>query len=156
MQTQPRTETAKEAVRRIMDERGITEHRDTPDDFNERFARYERALGAVYGKQINTDEAHGELRAARQSLMDISRRARVAFDAKFVPPPGDRLFGKVLKDWATALMKSGGVTRAKAREIILTYLETEVANAQRYKCAPATCTPGCTVMPLDHLPEGSH
>jgi hypothetical protein len=97
----------------------ISQHEHTHGDFIDRLTRYETAIRAAAESQYSDDEALAELKAARQSLSDLSRVAKAAFDAKFTPPEGDRLFGRALKDWATAIMENRGVTRAVARERIL-------------------------------------
>jgi hypothetical protein len=149
-------------------DRGVSGHQYTHEDFLDRFARYEAAVKRVY--QDHDSDGLKELESARQSLADISRKAHAAFDAKHVPAEGDRLFGKALKDWATAMMENRGVTRAVAREKIM--LAIQMLTAREY---PAL-TPNVVreyelidpyvvgetdprvhaMLPTDHLPEGSH
>lgn len=140
------------------------------EDFLARFDRYEAAVKKVYQDNDGCVDAFNELRAARQSLSEISRRAKAAFDEKFVPAEGDRLFGKVLKDWATALMRNHGWVRSTARAAVLEHI-TAIKNVEESKAFllmgsmhPLTdkeetdrvrCEAGGP-LPLDHLPEGSH
>jgi hypothetical protein len=66
--------------------------------------------------------------------------------------PGRRwehIIGKVLKDWATAIMRTNRNTRAEAREIILTLI-TALKNVEESKAFLLT------KFDTDHLPEGSH
>jgi hypothetical protein len=148
---------------------GVSEHQYTHDDFTNRFARYEAAVRRVY--QDHGSDGLKELESARQSLVDISRRAKAAFDAKHVTAEGDRLFGKILKDWATALMRTRKKTRAEARETILSHI-TALKNVEESKAFLLDGSPDEFIIDgaasgriscsepnfteLDHLPEGNY
>jgi hypothetical protein len=111
---------------------GVTEHTQTHThgDFLDRLARYEAAVKRIYEDKDITRESVAELSSAKQSMSDISRIAKAAFDEKFTPPEGDRIFGKALKDWATAMMENRGVTRAVARDRIMAAIK--LMNAREY------------------------
>ena len=139
-------------------------------DYLDRFARYEAALNRIHHQNDGSVEAFKELSSARQSLSDITRIAKAAFDAKF-EAINDRPMGKALKDWATAIMKNRNITRDNARAFILegikvmTKIENEpvdpvfnVEGAQsgRIQSSEPNFTEVERRAQLDHLPEGSH
>lgn len=104
---------------------------------------------AVYAQEDaigdDADAAVKELNESREAVLELLRDAKVVADA----PESKRweyVIGKVLKDWATALMATGELTREKAREVILVNVMSSTARAQAARRAVAD---------HDHLPEGS-
>ena len=145
--------------------RGVTEHDHTYGRFLDRMARYEAAVKAVFGTTSdNGAEAVKELSSARQSLADLNRVAKAAFDAKF-EAVNDRPMGKALKDWATAIMANRHITRDNARAFILERIKV-MTKIENEPVDPMFNIEGCTsgriqssepnFTQLDHLPEGSH
>jgi hypothetical protein len=146
---------------------GVTKHDHTYGEFLDRMARYEAAVKAVFGTlSDNGPEAVKELSSARQSLADLNRVAKAAFDAKF-EAVNDRPMGKALKDWATAIMAHRHITRDNARAWILdaikvmTGIENEQPNFTEVDREAVDANirathPDFRGVQLDHLPEGSH
>ena len=143
----------------------------THGDFLDRMNRYEAAVrGTHEGGGNGGEEVVKELKAARQSLSDLSRIAKAAFDAKF-EAVNDRPMGKALKDWATAIMANRHITRDNARAFILERIKV-MTKIENEPVDPMFNIEGCTSGRIqssepnfteverraqhEHLPEGSY
>lgn len=124
-------------------------------------ARWEQAVYANTEDNIgdDVDAVAKELTESRDAVLDLLRDARVVAENPD-SPRWEYVIGKALKDYATALMGTLGKTRAEARDLILhriAVLTAELTAVEtRTMCTADTCHVGCTIAPLDHLPEGSH
>jgi len=127
--------------------------------------RWEGAVNACERDGDDSDTAVKELTDSRAALLDLLQEAKLVLDNPN-SPRWQHIAGKALKDWATAIMETRGVTRAVARENILNMIAawTTVEISKAAGVIPETSSiTMCSadigkVSPvlLDHLPEGSH
>lgn len=107
--------------------------------------RYEGAVNACEVDGDDSDAAVKELEAAREGLLAVLRKAldvELNTESDTLNPRHDskrweRVVGKAIKDWTTAIMAARKMTREKAREHVLslirTYTDVEQSEVASYE-----------------------